>query len=33
MKEQNHGLIKGVVAEKEAKGGKLWYLLRQALWQ
>lgn len=31
MKEENHGLIKHAVAEKEAKGGKLRYLLRQAL--
>jgi len=27
MKEKSHGLIKDVVAEKEAKEGKLWYLL------
>lgn len=31
MKEKS--LIKHVVAEKDAKGGKLRYLLRQALWK
>lgn len=30
MKEKNHGLIKHAVVETQ-RGGKLWYLLRQAL--
>lgn len=31
MKGKSHSLIKHVVAEKDAKGGKLRYLFRQAL--